>query len=317
MKKVLFLSAAFAAMALVSANAQDLDTVNVSDQFDVGTSRGNDAETGTGSFGASNVDGSDALAYSGSDATGTINYINTYSGGFSGAGDAAGESPIVDVVNTGASNVDRQSTPIPLPANTRPGATDGNTAVIVCDDGGTNNLFFGESDDSDYFVEVDMYVWDRTAIAGDELGYIALRSGRNAADEPDTDTFTTALTVDREQAYYIAVDYHNLTVDARFSLENSDALGAGTGYTELSTPAAITEGWHTFRIEANGTNIDFSVDGSVFHSITNATLISGRGALGHRESGVAGADEIASVFDNLKAGPAVISSVDHWSLYSH
>ncbi len=225
----------------------------------------------------------------------------------------------MDVTAVGVANFDRSSPAIPIPANTLSGASDGSKVITISDDGGTNNLFFGESNNGNYFIEVDMYVQDASASGGSELGYVAVRAGRDAADEADNSVNTGPYTIDREGSYYIAVNYKTLTVNARQSLSNSGALIAGTDYIELTAPVAITTGWHRFRIDANGGDVDFLVDGTSIGSITGATILTGRAAIGHREASVAAGSEIASVFDNLKAGQAIVtpSSVDNWSLYQN
>lgn len=304
MNKSILLTAAFAALAIGSATAQDLNTVSIADQFNVGQ-RGN---LGTAGF-TTPQDGTIFADYTGVDAFGTIRYINVYTG-------LDNESPVVNVTTTGASNVDRANPGIVIPANTRPGATDGATAVLVGDDGGHNGLYFGESDDTDYFVEVDVYVWDRSAIAGNELSYLGARIGRDGTGTGGS------YNIDRDPGYYIAVNHHNLTVDARSALvtaSSANAIVAGVGYTELVTPVAITAGWHTLRIEVSGTNVNFLVDGASIGSITGASVTNGRAGLGHRENGVASADEIASVFDNLKAGQSTVTptAVSNWSLYDN
>lgn len=301
MKKSIFLTTAFALLAIGSLSAQDLDTVSIADQFNTGE-RGNlDASAGF----TTTQDGTLFAAYSGADATGTINYINAYTG-------PALESPVVDVTTTGVSNVDRAAAGVVIAANTRPGATGGATAVLVCDDGGQNTLAFGENNDGNYFVEVDVFVYDRTAIAGTEVTLLGVRCSRDGVSTGG------AYQIDRDPSYYIAVNHHTLLVEPRFTITTGTSAGtqtAGTGYTSLGTPVAITAGWHTLKIEANGTNVNFFVDGASIGSTTTATTLTGRAALGHRELSVATADEITSVFDNLKAGP-IVASVNDWSLYS-
>lgn len=315
-------------MGLVAslATAQDLDTVSITDQFSTGT-RGNAAGTG-GGFGATNTTGTEFLDYSGADATGTpIRYINTYAG--ASGGDAGnGESPVLAVTNVG--NPDRSLLGNTIPANTRPGATSASDVVLISDDGGINCLYFGEPNDADYFVEVDVYCYDASATAAtatlNQIAGIAVRAGRD--DQANGTINGGAYAIDRQPSFALVYDYHGRDVYAiqtRGNGTSADALnvagGAGVFYASLyGTITDLAEGWHTFRIEADGANVAFLVDGSVIGSTSTdgATVTAGRAALSYREGGVASASERAGTFDNLKAGPFTFvppSSVSQWTMF--
>lgn len=295
---------AFASVAM----AQDLDSTSITDQFNVGA-RGNETGTG-GSYGASNTLGTEFSDYSGADSSGgPISYINTYAGASSG--DAVhGESPVLDVTNVG--NPDRALLGNIISPNSRPGATDGGTVVLLSDDGGTNCLIFGENDDANYYVEADVYCYDQSGIVGDSWAFVAARACR---DEDNATIWSGAFTVDREASYLLAYDYTTLTVGAYVIPNDCAGFASGPG-TAVPAPVGtqvVTEGWHTLRVEADSTTITYSVDGTQIAQITDVEIANGRGALGFRETGVTSASERAGTFDNLKAGP--VSAVGEWNLY--
>lgn len=298
-----------AAMVVAGASvavAQDLGTTSIADQLNTGT-RGNAVSTGT-SFGNSLTDGTEFLDYSGADATGTIRYINAYTNSASGAGDTAnGESPVVAITNVG--NPDRNLLGNSIIANTRPGASDGNTVLLISDDGGQNTLVFGDPASTDYFVEADVFCYPLTD--GQEWVMVALRAARDGAALTGG-----AYSIDRDGSYAIVYRYGDATATATAFADASVGLNAGGTGTSLGTGAVTAGQWHTFRIEAVGTNIIFSINGTEIANVTDATVANGRGALGYRELGTTSASERAGTFDNLKAGPASASVREHhWSLY--
>ncbi len=210
-------------LAIAPVAAQDLDTTSITDQFNTGT-RGNAVSTGA-TFGNSLTDGTEFLDYSGADSTGgAIRYINSFTNSVSGAGDTAfGESPVLDVTSAtagqGVGNPDRNLLPgTAIIANTRPGATGATTAVLTSDDGGTNSLHFGESDDANYFVEVDVFCYDQSAVAGNSWVFVALRSADN-----DPTANAGSFTVDRESSYSLVYDYNTLDVKLVY-FPNDNAL---------------------------------------------------------------------------------------------
>jgi len=308
-------------LAIAPVAAQDLDTTSITDQFNTGT-RGNAVSTGA-TFGNSLTDGTEFLDYSGADSTGgAIRYINSFTNSASGAGDTAfGESPVLDVTSAtagqGVGNPDRNLLPgTAIIANTRPGATGATTAVLTSDDGGTNCLHFGESDDANYFVEVDVFCYDQSAVAGNSWVFVALRSADN-----DPTANAGSFTVDRESSYALVYDYNTLDVKLiYFPNDNGAYTSAGPNGTTLGTSAVLTgNAWHTLRISALGTTITGSVDGTQFASVTDTNVTNGRASIGFRDGGAADAtattDERAGTFDNLKAGPTA-SPVGNWVSYN-
>lgn len=305
----LFVSSLLASMALAGiAGAQVLNTTAITDQFDTG-SRGNAAGTG-GSFGDALVTGTEFADYSGADSTGgPIRYINAYAG--ASPGDATNsESPVLAVTNVG--NPDRSLLGNTIPANALSGATGGSNVILISDDGGQNTLAFGDPASTDYFVEVDVYCYARAAQGGSEFAMVAVRAARNDVDNATANS--GAYSIDREASYAIVYDYKTSIARAVVFADNNAAV-TGAAPVAVGTPtSALSEAWHRFRVQAVGTTITYSVDGTTIASITDATVTAGRGAIGYREGSVASADERAGTFDNLKAGPAS-AAVSEWSVY--
>lgn len=327
MKRIVFL--AVSAFLALGGQAQDLDTMTITDQFDVGTSRGNDFNSGIDSDWGDAQDnvqvGIDALPYSGADVTGgPINYINSW-------GFGSPESPIVKITDP-FNNPDWGTALSAIPANSLSGATDGSQAVIINDDGGFNGLYFGEHDDKDYYIEVDMYCYDKSSYGTGEfeVAGITLRNGRDwdPADFPDEDGTTRTSELysneytycpDRAFGYSLYYDYQlkevkavKTTTSTVTAVVTRDPLAYAEEYGSVSN---VSEGWHRLRIEANDNHIVFTLDGTVVADIVDADnpVPFGRPSLYYREG--TSTIEMPGIFDNLKAGPATISNVDNWTLY--
>lgn len=297
------------------AFAQDLDTTTISDQYDTGVSRGN--ASGSLTYGAPAVDGSEYLDYTGSDAVGTIRYIN----GFATDPNII-ESPIVDCT-VPQDNLDRSLTGnIPaISPNNRPGATDGSHCILIGDDGGWNGIFFGESDDSNYYVQVDVYCYDRSSLPADnfESVYLVARAARD--NDPNMTDYS--FNMDRAGSYSVVYDPVLRTVMAvKWTTGNTfqdiETRVAST-YTEFGHLDNITEGWHTFRIECYGTKIRFYFDDTKLADVVDGEFANGRPGFGYREYNVTNSDERQGHFDNMQAGPFTIpppaAAGGTWTLY--
>lgn len=315
MKRLLpiFLAASLCAVA----GAQDLDTVNFVDQLNSG-SRGNLIE-GTGvNYGAALPDGSEYLDYTGPDLSGTatyIRYINSWT-----TDSNIVESPILDVT-TAHTNPDRSNALAILPPNNRPGATDGNTAVFIGDDGGYNALWFGETDSQNYYASVDLYckVFTPSDNLVEFIG-LSVRGGRNEDPETtETEVYDYAFSPDRDGSYCLFYDAHQNKFRAlkwTIGVPKGDVEGrVASGYTEFASLALEDSGWHTIQIIANGDNIKFSVDGTELISVTDTEFTNGRGGIYYREAATPSANEMQGVFDNLRAGPASEANVVDWTMY--
>lgn len=295
------------------AFAQDLDTVSFTDHLDQG-SRGNDLGhqnwTG-GNWGSSNPDGSEFEDYSGPDLdisiTTSVRYINSW------ATDGTPESPVQNV--SSMTNPDR-SLPLPSISPNPHHTPGGDTAVVIGDDGGFNALFFGDTDDADYYVEVDMFCPVLNVGAGFEVAGVVARAARD--NDPDLNEYT--FNPDRAGSYSIFYDYQLQEVKAvKWTTGNTSSdivVRDPATYTQFGqTVTGVTDGWHTLRISCEGDEITFSFDGNVIASVTDTEFAVGRPGLYYREADVPSAEERQGVFDNLRAGPAATSSVSDWKLY--
>jgi hypothetical protein len=297
--------------------AQDLDTTTVRDQFDSGL-RGN--ATGSLTYGAPNTDGSEYLDITNTNGvTGTIRYIN----GFAGAstGDSTyGESPVEDV--TVAHNNPDRALVAGIPAivqNSRPGATSPKMAILLGDDGGWNAIFLGESNDGDYYIEIDAYCYDRSALG--TTAYENIMVDVRAARDADPNMTDYSYNLDRAGSYCLMYDSVLKKIQALkwnfgqtyTSIQNRDTVN----YVEFGNVPNVTEGWHTFRIECYQTTIRYYFDGALVADVSDSTYTNGRPGFGYREAGVADADERQGHFDNLKAGPFKIASLGahNWAIY--
>jgi len=194
--------------------AQDLDSTAVSDQFD-SAARGNESTICTtapgAGIGSACVDGSDATTITDSaGVTGSIDYINGFAGASAYDG-TNGETPVLDITAP-HKMPDRNTDMAAIAANTRPGATSANNAVVICDDGGHNGLYWGEADDSNYFVQADVFCEDRSGeltTAMYEAASIAVRAASREGDWIDY-SFNT----DRTGSYAIVHDRVLNTIEA-------------------------------------------------------------------------------------------------------
>ncbi|MFH0795408.1 MAG: hypothetical protein V2A74_15415 [bacterium] len=297
--------------------AQDLDTTTVSDQFNSGL-RGN--ATGSLTFGAPAVDGTEFADITNvNGVTGTIRYINGFAG--ASAGDAGhGESPVVDctVVQDNPDH-DIAATIPAIAANTRPGATSPAMVLFLGDDGGWNGIFLGESDDANYYIQVDAYCYNRSALG---LGqYESIMVNARAARNSDPNMTDVSFNLDRAGSYCLMFDPMTTKVQAlkwNFGQSYSSITArTASNYTEYGTVTNVAEGWHTFRIECLNTGIKFIFDGSTVADVTDSTYTNGRPGFGYRESLVLNPDERQGHFDNLQAGPTAVSSlaVKEWALF--
>jgi hypothetical protein len=309
MKIFAFVCTLFILLAFV-CNAQDLDTVTVSDQFDSGL-RGN--ATGSLTYGAPALDGSEYLDISNTDGvTGTIRYINGFAGGSAGTGDATyGESPVEDCT-VAHTNPDRAlvATIPAIAANSRPGATSPANVLMLGDDGGWNGIFLGESDDSNYYVQVDVYCYDQSSWGTSVYENVMLCA--RAARDNDPNITDYSFNLDRAGSYCIMYDSVLQKVQALKwaygQTYQSIQTRTAANYTEYAAVTSVAQGWHTFRIECYQTTIRYYLDGSLIASATDSDYTNGRPGFGYREYGLADADERQGHFDNLQAGPFVITT---------
>ncbi len=317
-------------MACAGASAQDLDSITISDQFsNVGGYRGNNNGSGTSAASkptSVSLEWEDIFttqAGAGVSApNGFIRYINSWAKTNTTITPNLPETPVVDAT-AAFNNPDRSSTATPLSipgvaADLRTSSTSVG-CIAVADDGGFNGLFFGESDDRNYWVQVDVYCENRTpaAVEYEEVS-LAARAGRT--DDPNI----RELSYNMERAGSYAINWDTVTGKAYANkfpggtytttlLNNRDASIRQT----LASSAALVTGWHTFRIECENAHIRFFVDGTQIANLVDNSFANGRPGLIYRENGFASAAEHQGRFDNLHAGPqaVTITPASDWQLF--
>jgi len=290
----------------------------VADQFDSGM-RGQETSGCGIALGGACVDGSDAVTITDQNGvTGSISYVNVWAGASSYDG-TNGESPVLDIT---AAHVqpDRNTALAAIPANTRPGATSPTKAVLIGDDGGHNGLFWGEADDSSYYVEVDVYCPDRSGTLVPATMYEAVSACVRAASREGS-WIDYTFNMDRTGSYAIVYDEILRTIEAVTWARNG-TIGLitsrdATSRTVHATLTNVVAGWHTFKIGCDGDQVRFWVDGAPLAAIVDMTYLSGYAGLVLREGGVASASEWPGYFDNLKSGPysAPVSGVENYEIY--
>ena len=314
------LTAVALTMLVGTAFGQDLDTQTISDQYNIGTSRGNNSTPTEANFGAAAIDGTDFADYIGTDAVSTtgIRYINSWAGASQPPNEI--ESPIVTVTSP-MDNPDRALTgAIPaIASNPNVTATGGSTALLIGDDGGFNAIFFGESDDSNYFVQADVYCWDQSYLS--TSGYEAAGIAARAARDNDTSITEYTYNVDRGGSYCLFYDYELREVKAvKWTVGNSSAIVVSrdpASYTQFGTTISnVTEGWHNFKIECFNSHITFTLDGNQVAAVDDTDFTFGRPGLYYHEGSVDSSLERQGQFDNMHAGPSSApAEVRDWTMY--
>jgi hypothetical protein len=346
MKSKLILSAGFVFLASICF-AQDLDTVTIVDQIDMSTQRGGNCdEGGAGTFDGdwcfeTLTDGTAGL--SGAD----VDYINVFAAEASqGAGEI--ESPVIDVTSAANQNPDRAWAIPAIAANSRPGATSPNYAVLVGDDGGYNALGFGEWDDEHYKVTVDVFIPDHTGSlnnAGDEFVRLGLAARVQQADQV-ADAGNEELTIEGAAwvirprgCYCLLVDSSELTVypikilqqplspdPAWDDIRDVSLTNVGSEVPPvaefLGTGWAVTgDAWHTLSIQCKGTEITFAVDGSE-ETVVDFAYSAGKVAMMYRTSPTGTGDSTydhGGKFDQIRSEPTPppppLAADNSWQMY--
>lgn len=316
------------ASIIITCYAQDLDTVTFTDQISLGPPNyrgGNDDDGPSGTFDGDwsfevLTDGTAGL--SGAD----VNYVNVFAAEASqGAGEI--ESPVIDVTSSSNINPDRAWTIPAIPANTRPGATSQNYAVLIGDDGGYNALGFGEWDDGNYEFKADVYLPRHTALNNSLNQFVRLGLAVRIQQQP-TDPTNEELTIEGAAwitrptgCYCLLYDSSEGNVyptrvigqdpvDAWDDIRDLSLTNAGTASPQVvefyGTPIPVTEGWHTFGIKASGPEITFMVDDTE-RKVTDFSYSTGKAAILYRtNSSVVNTAtyDHGGKFDNLRCAPA-------------
>jgi hypothetical protein len=328
MKAFVCVCALLFALAIVG-NAQDLDTQAFTDQIDSGSPAYRGGSTDDGGASCGNGDWSFSLLTAGTGGlTGAnVNYMNNFAGSCSQTGET--ESPVYDVTSASNVNPDRLWTIPAYPANTRPGATSPNYAVLVGDDGGWNGLSFGEWDDTNYEVKVDVYLRRDTGLIASNNEFVrwglGVRVQHDAVDATNEEapvegagnlvrpTGCYALLYDSSEGnVYPTKVLQQLTglSDPWDDIRDRSLINAATATVPvvefLGSPIAVTQGWHTLGIRCTGSSITFKVDDTSVN-VTDSTYTAGRVTLLYRTYSTAAnvqAYDHGGYFDNIRSQPA-------------
>ena len=298
----LFLVSLMSLLMVFLSYAQDMDTVSFVDQFDSGERGCNDDQSPSdGAYFCGSITTNGTGGLSGAD----VYYVNTFAGSLSVSGEQ--ESPVMDV--TSVSNIvpDRAWAMPAIAGNTRLGATSPNFACIVGDDGGFNSLGFGEWDDQNYAMLVDVFLPFHGSLnnAGNEFVRfgIAVRVQKDkvvaqahseeiAIEGPgmiSRQYGCYALLYDSSEGkvYPTKILPQPTPAAAYDDLRDMSLTNAGTTSPQvlefLGSGITVTEGWHTLGIRASGSELRFTVDDTNV-DVTDSEYTAGRGALFYRTS---------------------------------
>lgn len=316
-------AAALVFMGAVPAHAQLLDTTSVADQFDSGDRGGNtDSDTATAN------DTSTATITNTAGATGSITYTNAFTGKSKPGTEV--ESPVLDVTISNTSP-DYSLAIAGIAANTRAGASSPSKALFIGDDGGYNAIALGSLSSKNYFLQSDLFCPDNSGVSGagganfTRMG-ISVRNNYNvepAVDGPGNlnhtrGSFALLYQSDNKTVYACEITTQSTGNDTRSDNFSTFVQGTATKGVTVLASQVLTGGWHTFRINASNSTIQFLVDGTVIKSQTSSNNPNGAAVLFYRANGSFNnnaATDTQARFDNLSAGPFLINSAQDWNLY--
>ena len=316
--------------------SQDLDTVTFVDQIDSGQRGGNSDD---GPAGIYNGDWSFQLLTNGTAGLSgaDVNYMNVFAGSYSQPSET--ESPVYNVTLASNTNPDRAWTIPAYLANTRPGATSPNNAVLVGDDGGYNALGFGEWDDQNYDVKVDAFLRRDTGLNASNNEFV--RWALAARIQQDYDITNQELSVEgaawicwptgcyallydsSEGNVYPCILYRQVESGTGTDDDIRDLSLINKGSTVvpvvdfLGSAVPVSQGWHTLGIRCSGSSITFTVDESTVE-VTDSTFSAGRAAVMYRTNSATvnvQAYDHGGYFDNIRSEPAPPASAHSWELY--
>ena len=76
-----------------------------------------------------------------------------------------------------------------------------------------------------------------------------------------------------------------------------------------------TSGWHTLRIEAQGDQITFRIDGTLMTTVTDTTHPSGPCGVAYSSHFTGYPADRGATFDNFRADALPAASVEGWEMY--
>ena len=211
---------------------------------------------------------------------------------------AAGESPF------GRPKFNRSVVKSFAPAAPTPG--DG-LALFVTDstnsgDGVMESVMVGQVDHRNYFAQVDCYFnfKGNTGIGYERYGLFVRDDGFAGLDQ----TFEG-----RGNCYAITFDSDDGHLRAA-------RISEATITDLLPTPRyEPSSGWHTLRIEANGDQITFRIDGTLMTTVTDTSHRSGPCGVAYSSHFTGYPADRGANFDNFRADTLPTATVDGWEMY--
>ncbi|MFB3894991.1 MAG: hypothetical protein ACE14V_01690 [bacterium] len=185
---------------------------------------------------------------------------------------------------------------------TSPGG-DGYVLVVKDPSGGYESTRIGNSTDSDYFVQSDIYCQYRSDVASDgfeRYGIFARDSGNGGFE---------GTTGGGGYCYLMAYD------------SNSGRLWCGKSINGVITDFNTTPiyypstAWRKFRIECSGNRITYKLDNSVVCSITDTSYHSGLCGIGFHEYFTTNSNMLGTRVDNFYADLVTTTGISNWMLY--
>lgn len=180
---------------------------------------------------------------------------------------------------------------------------DGSVLVVRDPSGGIDTTRLGNAEDTDYFVQCDLYCRYRPELASDgfeRIGIFARDNGNGMFDG-------------RSSSGILGNNYA-LTWDSHTGEVRCLKTVAGTP-SSLATPMPrASSAWRTFRIEAVGSQLTFKVDGEIIASVTDSTFAKGEFGIGYHEYFTTNSNILGAYADNfLAAEPNGANSA--WRVY--
>lgn len=159
----------------------------------------------------------------------------------------------------------------------------------------------GNVSDANYAVEADIYCdYLGANISGDEIGGIFARD--DGTGMWDYKSFNGG------HAYIMAYATDN-------GFLYMGKVDGGVIKTLLSNERILEDGWHTFRIECEGDQISYYLDGALQGTVTDTDYKAGRAGVATSSNFVDDANKHGLYVDNFKTEALASTGVNDWALY--
>lgn len=186
-------------------------------------------------------------------------------------------------------------------------------ALLLTDHGNTGNgvyetVSYGRPEHRDYYVEAQVYFRYRPSYPSVNFGGSAYETYGIFLRDDGFGGFDE--TFEGKGNSYLM--FYNSRTGALLCGKSMDAVE--TNFLPTAT-TITTDGWHKMRIEAEGTQIRYYLDGQLKVSRTDTTFISGLCGMGFTARLGAYPAQRGAYFDNFKADLLPISELRDWAIY--